>query len=423
MERTSGASTGTCSSSRATPASSGSSRDLNRLYRAEPALWERDFDAVRLPLARGERRRRERPRLRALRQATASRMRRLRLQLLGRRPHRLPGRPAARRRAGARSLNTDAEAYGGSGRRQRADRRPRSARWHEPAVVGRADAAAARVVWLVPEARSSACGPAARSRSARPGTARERTSRSSPSTPSGSSSASSTTDGRETRHELPPAHRASTGTATCPGSAPGQRYGYRVHGPYAPEQGHRFNPAKLLIDPYAQGDRGRASTGTRRACLALPARRRGGRSRPTARTTRPRSRSASSIDPALRLGGRPAARDAVERDGDLRGARQGLHEAAPGRARGPARHLRRARLGRGDRLPARPRRDRGRAAAGPPHHRRAVPARARADELLGLLVDRLLRPARRVRGDRSPRRAGDASSRGWSRRCTAPGSR
>ena len=32
---------------------------------------------------------------------------------------------------------------------------------------------------------------------------------------------------------------------------PGQLYGYRVHGPYAPEAGHRFNPAKLLLDPYA----------------------------------------------------------------------------------------------------------------------------------------------------------------------------
>ncbi|WP_306120087.1 MULTISPECIES: glycogen debranching protein GlgX [unclassified Roseitalea] len=32
---------------------------------------------------------------------------------------------------------------------------------------------------------------------------------------------------------------------------PGQLYGYRVHGPYAPEDGHRFNPNKLLIDPYA----------------------------------------------------------------------------------------------------------------------------------------------------------------------------
>ena len=37
-----------------------------------------------------------------------------------------------------------------------------------------------------------------------------------------------------------------------PDVRPGQRYGYRVHGPYAPQDGHRFNPAKLLIDPYAK---------------------------------------------------------------------------------------------------------------------------------------------------------------------------
>jgi isoamylase len=36
-----------------------------------------------------------------------------------------------------------------------------------------------------------------------------------------------------------------------PEARPGQLYGYRVHGPYEPEQGHRFNPNKLLIDPYA----------------------------------------------------------------------------------------------------------------------------------------------------------------------------
>jgi isoamylase len=37
-----------------------------------------------------------------------------------------------------------------------------------------------------------------------------------------------------------------------PGVGPGQRYGYRVHGPYEPNRGLRFNAAKLLIDPYAK---------------------------------------------------------------------------------------------------------------------------------------------------------------------------
>jgi isoamylase len=42
-----------------------------------------------------------------------------------------------------------------------------------------------------------------------------------------------------------------------PGVDPGTVYGYRVHGPYAPEEGHRFNPNKLLLDPYARAHIGR----------------------------------------------------------------------------------------------------------------------------------------------------------------------
>ncbi len=42
-----------------------------------------------------------------------------------------------------------------------------------------------------------------------------------------------------------------------PGVGPGQRYGYRVHGPYDPARGHRFNPNMLLIDPYAKSIEGK----------------------------------------------------------------------------------------------------------------------------------------------------------------------
>jgi isoamylase len=45
---------------------------------------------------------------------------------------------------------------------------------------------------------------------------------------------------------------AHTWHCYLPGVGPGQRYGYRVHGPYDPESGHRFNPSKLLLDPYAK---------------------------------------------------------------------------------------------------------------------------------------------------------------------------
>ena len=48
----------------------------------------------------------------------------------------------------------------------------------------------------------------------------------------------------------------SSGTGICPGVSPGQRYGYRVHGPYDPAAGQRCNPAKLLLDPYAKAIEG-----------------------------------------------------------------------------------------------------------------------------------------------------------------------
>ncbi|MHA7814910.1 MAG: glycogen debranching protein GlgX [Pseudohaliea sp.] len=49
-----------------------------------------------------------------------------------------------------------------------------------------------------------------------------------------------------------PARDGDSWHGFAPGVSPGQRYGYRVHGPWAPALGHRFNPAKLLIDPYAR---------------------------------------------------------------------------------------------------------------------------------------------------------------------------
>jgi isoamylase len=62
-------------------------------------------------------------------------------------------------------------------------------------------------------------------------------------------------DGHETRIELT-ARRALNWHCYLPDVGPGQRYGYRVHGPYNPAEGHRFNPAKLLIDPYAKAIEG-----------------------------------------------------------------------------------------------------------------------------------------------------------------------
>jgi len=55
----------------------------------------------------------------------------------------------------------------------------------------------------------------------------------------------------ETRIELTQ-RRALNWHCYLPGVGPGQRYGYRVQGRYAPREGHRFNASKLLIDPYAK---------------------------------------------------------------------------------------------------------------------------------------------------------------------------
>lgn len=57
--------------------------------------------------------------------------------------------------------------------------------------------------------------------------------------------------GNETRVDLPE-YTNEIWHGYLPDVKPGQRYGYRVHGPYAPTEGHRFNHNKLLLDPYAR---------------------------------------------------------------------------------------------------------------------------------------------------------------------------
>ena len=62
-------------------------------------------------------------------------------------------------------------------------------------------------------------------------------------------------DGTETRIDLP----ESTGFrwhGYVPDIGPGQRYGFRVHGPWDPDNGLRCNPHKLLIDPYTKAVEG-----------------------------------------------------------------------------------------------------------------------------------------------------------------------
>jgi isoamylase len=56
----------------------------------------------------------------------------------------------------------------------------------------------------------------------------------------------------ETHRIFLPEHSHQVWHGYIPGIKPGQLYGYRVHGPHDPSNGHRFNKNKLLIDPYAK---------------------------------------------------------------------------------------------------------------------------------------------------------------------------
>src|SRR4029077_1669229 len=49
-----------------------------------------------------------------------------------------------------------------------------------------------------------------------------------------------------------PEHTDMVWHGYLPDVRPGQLYGYRVHGPYDPDAGHRFNPNKVVLDPYAK---------------------------------------------------------------------------------------------------------------------------------------------------------------------------
>ena len=66
---------------------------------------------------------------------------------------------------------------------------------------------------------------------------------------------------------------------------PGQLYGYRVHGPYEPEHGHRFNHHKLVLDPYAR-QIVRTHPLARRVARVPPTAARGATRRPTVATAR-----------------------------------------------------------------------------------------------------------------------------------------
>ena len=83
-------------------------------------------------------------------------------------------------------------------------------------------------------------------------------------------------DGVETRLVLPE-RDGDTRHGFVPGVIPGQAYGFRVSGPYDPARGLRYNPTKLLLDPYARAIHGEWGLGPKSLAMQpitqrLPAR-------------------------------------------------------------------------------------------------------------------------------------------------------
>ena len=258
-------------------------------------------------------------------------------------------------------LNTDAAVYGGSGVGNAGAVDGRASALARPAVVGRAAAAAARrdlarARWPVDSARLATEGTRPQVWPGRP-------------FPLGA-----TWDGEGTNFSLFSEHAERV--ELCLFDADGPRAAPRAdaaHGlqlarlpagrrarasatasrprPLRARARAPLQPRQAAARPLREGDRRRRALG-RGEHAALPARRGGRRRCADDADDARRDAALRRHRPGLRLGGRPAARDALARDGHLRAARQGLHEAAPGGARGPARHLRRPRLRRGDRPPA-----------------------------------------------------------------------
>ncbi len=189
------------------------------------------------------------------------------------------------------------------------------------------------------------------------------------------------------------------------GVGAGDRYGLRAHGRYDPRAGHRFNAAKLLVDPYARAlDRafaydaaltgGGDDLGTRDDTDSAAVRAQGGRDAVSA----PRD-------------GRSTA-GAVARDDPVRAALARLHAGAPGRAGSPPRHLRGPRPPCGACAPDTARRHHRRADADRGGDRRASSRAPGPHQLLGLQPGSAVRPrpaARAGRHRRSARLRGGAA--------------
>jgi pullulanase/glycogen debranching enzyme len=147
-------------------------------------------------------------------------------------------------------------------------------------------------------------------------------------------------DGTETRVELLEAD-GYVWHCYLPQIQPGQKYGYRVHGPYHPANGQRCNPNKLLLDPYAKAVAGQVHWHPAMFSYNF-----GDPSSRNNQDSAPHTMLGVVINPFFDWDGGPAAPDPLPPLRHLRGTRQGAHRAAPRGAEGAARHLCRRRPSR-----------------------------------------------------------------------------
>ena len=206
--------------------------------------------------------------------------------------------------------------------------------------------------------------------------------------------------GRRLRLALLPAQRAAGAALRLPGARP-----------VGPDERPPVQPEQAAARPVRQGHRRRDRLGP--VAVRLQLRRPGlAQRRRLGRAHDPRR----GDQPVLRLGGRPVARDPLQRVDHLRGPRQGADPAAPRRPRGAPRDVRRPRPPGDHRPPDPARRHRDRADAGAPVRPGQHPAREGPAELLGLQHPRVPGPARVVRRQRRTTRARSASRSRSSRR-------
>ena len=195
----------------------------------------------------------------------------------------------------------------------------------------------------------------------------------------------------------------TSGTAISTTSRRASSTAIACMGPTTPEQGHRFNANKLLLDPYAKRLAGPA--GVERRAFRLPHRQpaRGSVLRPPRQCARHAQGGRGRRD--LQLGPpRDPSQHPLGRHHHLRGPRQGPDADARGRAAEPARHLWRPVVARDDRASAAARRHHDRAASDPRLRRRPHSGREEARELLGLQHAVVLRAGAALRPGQSARR-------------------